>query len=110
MANENNVATIENRTRTFRWLFYMSLAQLLVFFIVPAFIYRAELLVYAEILAAMTLGLIFALFFLVVNVYGLFVDKSRRRLYVSIIVLVTAWVAWSIISWSYIEYMDYLLR
>jgi hypothetical protein len=69
-----------------------------------------KIIIYLEILAALTVGVLFALFFLGVNIYGLFADKHRKRLYIVMIVLMSAWVLWAVISWTYIEYMDYLLR
>ena len=110
MASENTVLAGENRIRTCRWLFYISLLQLLVFFMIPVFIYPAEYLLYLEILAALTLGLIFGLYFLGVNIYGFFVDRSRRVFYTVFIVLIGLWTAWAVISWLFIERMDYLLR
>jgi hypothetical protein len=61
-------------------------------------------------LAVLTVGVLFALFFLGVNIYGFFVDKHRKQLYIIMIVLMSAWVLWAVISWKYIEYMDYLLN
>ncbi|MFC2173521.1 hypothetical protein ACFLU6_12940 [Acidobacteriota bacterium] len=110
MASDNTVVSGENKIRTCRWLFYISLLQLLVFFLVPVFIYPAEYLLYMEILAALTLGLIFGLYFLGVNIYGFFVDRSRRALYTAFIVLIVLWAAWAVISWLFIERMNYLLR
>jgi hypothetical protein len=110
MASENTVLARENRIKTCRWLFYISLLQLLVFFLVPAFIYPARLLLYLEIMAALTLGLIIGLYFLGVNIYGFFVDRSRRALYTAFIVLIGLWMAWAVISWLFIERMDYLLH
>jgi hypothetical protein len=69
-----------------------------------------KIIIYLEILAALTVGVLFALFFLGVNIYGFFMDKQRKQLYVIMIVLMSAWVLWAVISWKNIEYMDYLLR
>ena len=77
---------------------------------IPVVIFPFEFIVDLELLAAMTVGIIFVLFFLAINIYGLFVDKDRLSLYISIIVFLSMWIAWAVISWSYIEYMDYLLR
>lgn len=110
MTGKNEMVTKENKIKTFRWLFYISLLQLLVFFIVPIFIYPMEYLFYLEILAALTLGLVFGVFFLGVNIYGLLVDSRRRRLYIMMTILISAWIVWSVISWWYIQHMDYLLR
>lgn len=110
MTGESNTTLNDYKVKTFRWLFYLSLFQLFVFFLVPLFMFPLEILLYLEILAALTVGLIFALFFLGVNIYGLFVDKRRKKLYIVLIILMTAWILWAFISWLYIEHMDYLLR
>lgn len=110
MTQKEKAVTSEMKVKTFRWLFLISLAQVLAFFIVPVFVLSAKYLLYLELLAALTLGLIFGLFFLGVNVYGLFVDRSRRVLYISFITVIGLWIGWAVVSWSYIEYMDYLLR
>jgi len=110
MTDDNNTAIPEYKIKTFRWLFYISLLQLLVFFTVPILIYPAKLLLYGLILAALTVGVIFALFFLFVNIYGLFVDKNRKPLYIIMVILMSGWITWSVISWLWIEHMDYILR
>ncbi len=108
--DEQNSAIAGYKNKTLRWLFYISSFQLLVFFIVPVLIYPAEFLPYMEILAALTVGVIFALFFLFVNIYGLLVDGGRKRLYITMAILMGCWIVWAVVSWLYIEYMDYLLR
>ena len=99
-----------DRIRACRWLFYTGLFQTAMFFIVPVFIFPARVITYLEILAAMTLGVIFALFFLGVNIYGYFIDKGRRWLYLSLAVILSLWIVWAAVSWAYIEHMDYLLK
>ena len=79
-------------------------------FLVPSLMVPLRLLPYLEILAALTVGVLFALYFLGVNIYGFFVDKQRKRLYVALIVLLSSWILWAVISWAYIERMDYLLQ
>lgn len=101
------------RIKTFRWLFYMSLSPIVVLFLFPVLAFSAapiKVVFWLEMLGALTVGVLFALFFLAVNVYGALVDSRRRRLYVVAIVLMSAWISWAIISWTYIEHMDYLLR
>ena len=110
MTNETNTTISDYKVKTFRWLFYLSLFQLLVFFLVPSFMVPFEILFHLEILATLTVGVLFALFFLGVNIYGLFVDKRRKKLYIGIIIFLAAWILWAFISWLYIEHMDYLLR
>jgi hypothetical protein len=110
MTREPYTILNDYKVKTFRWLFYMSLFQLFVFFLVPTLMVPLKILLSLEILAALTVGVLIALFFLGVNIYGLFVDKRRKKLYTVIIIFMTAWVLWAFISWLYIEYMDYLLR
>ena len=110
MVNECGPVSIENKIKTFRWVFYISSFQLLAFFIVPAFIFPSGFVLQIELISALTLGLVVALFFLLVNVCGLYIDKNRRSLYVSMLVIIGLWILWAAISWLYIERMDYILR
>jgi magnesium-transporting ATPase (P-type) len=113
-ATEHGRTSPKNRVKTLRWLFYISLAQLLAFFVYPAAAMLrsgtpAKLLPYIQILAALTVGLCFALIMLTVSVCCLIVDEKRRTLYLTMSVLMGAWILWAIVSWTYIEHMDYLL-
>ena len=108
MVNENSKEISQNKIKTFRWLFYISLFQLLVCFAVPIILMPIHSLLIIEILIALTIGLLFGLYFMGVCIYGIFVDKSRRRLYIAIVSFVGVWTIWSIITWSYIEHMSYL--
>lgn len=110
MVNECGPVATENKIKTFRWFFYISTLQLLAFFIVPAFIFPGGFVLHIEIISALTLGLVVALFYLLANVCGFYIDKNRRILYLVMIIFVGLWFVWAIISWSYIEHMDYLLR
>jgi len=110
MTSESNSTLQDYKVKTYRWLFYLSLFQLFVFFLVPSLMVPLRILIYLEIIAALTVGVLFALFFLGINIYGLFVDKRRKKLYIGIIIFLTAWILWAIVSWLYIEHMDYLLR
>ena len=104
------MVTTENRLKTFRWVFHINLLQLLAYFIVPAFIFPGRFLLHIELISALTLGLVVGLFFLLVNVCGLYIDKGRRTLYITMVSLVGLWFLWAIITWTYIEHMDYILR
>ena len=106
MANE----APEYKIKTFRWLFYLSCFQIVVFFAVPALIYPASIMFDMEIMAALTVGVLFALFSLLVNIYGLFIDKNRKLLYIIMAAVMSGWILWAAISWMYIEHMDYLLK
>jgi hypothetical protein len=100
----------EYKIKTFRWLFYFSSFQILMLFIVPALVYPASILFSMELMAALTVGMLFALFYLLVSIYGLFIDKSRRPLYIIMTVLAGGWLVWASVSWIWIEHMDYLLK
>lgn len=108
MVNRNDVVTNETRTKTFRWLFYISLFQLLACFIFPVIVFPKQVLFHIEMLNALTVGLLFGIYFLGVNIYGVFIDKRRRPIYVVIITFIGLWTLWTIITWLYIEHMRYL--
>jgi hypothetical protein len=110
MVNENDLGATENKIKTYRWFFYISSIQLLSFFMVPAFVFPGKFVLHIEFISALTLGLVVAQFYLLVNICGLFVDKSRRLLYLLMIIFVGLLFLWAAISWSYIEHMDYILR
>jgi hypothetical protein len=108
MTNEKNAVTNEAQVKTFRWLFYISLFQLLACFTFPVIVFPTQILLHVEILNALTVGLLFGLYFLGVNLYGAFVDRRRRPIYVALIIFVSMWAIWTIITWLYIERMHYL--
>jgi hypothetical protein len=108
MANEKNAVIDEAQVKTFRWLFYISLFQLLACFIFPAILFSTKILFYIEILNALTVGLLFGLYFLGVNLYGTFVDRRRRPIYVALIIFVSMWAIWTTVTWLHIEHMHYL--
>jgi len=107
MVNKNDKVINQNKIKTFRWLFYISLLQLLACFIFPVILFPVQAL-YIEIFIALTVGLLFGLYFLGVNIYGIFVDKRRCPVYIAIIIFVSVWTIWTIITWLYIEHMYYL--
>ena len=78
----------EDKIKTFRWFFYISLIQLVAFFIVPIFIFPGRFILHIELISAMTLGLVVGLFFLLVNICGFYIDKVRRSLYTIMIILI----------------------
>ncbi len=111
MAIKKHTAVNENRIRVFRWLFCFSLLQLLACFAFPLIFFRIRMiktLLVIEFLNALTVGLLFGLYFMAVNIYGLFVDKKWRPLCAAIIVYVSMWTIWAAITWRYIEHMKYL--
>jgi hypothetical protein len=108
---KNDAALLaEKRIGIFRWYFYIALLQLIMYFAVPAFVFPRRFIIDIEIISALTLGMVVCAFFLLVNVLGFFLDKSRRVLYASFLSIMVAYFTWVIISWSFIERMDYLLR
>jgi hypothetical protein len=108
MRDGNNMLTEENRIKTFRWLFYMSLFQLLVCFILPVILFPIQVLLPIELFAALTVGLLFGLYFLGVNIYGIFIDKRRRTIYGVITSIISLWIIWAVYTWLFIDQMDYL--
>jgi len=100
----------EKWIRIFRWHFYIASLQLSLYFIVPALIFPGRLVMDIEVISALSLGIIVCVFFLLVNILGWFLDRGRRVLYASLISLMALYFIWVIISWSFIERMDYLLR
>lgn len=108
MVNENDVVINETRTKTFRWLFYISLFQLLACFIFPAIMFPKQVLFHFEMLNALTVGLLFGLYFLGVNIYGILADRRRRPIYIVMITFVSLWTVWAIVTWLHIEHMHYL--
>ena len=108
MVNRNGMVINENKIKTFRWLFYISLFQLAACFVFPAILFPAKVLLSIELLIALTVGLLFGLYFLGVNIYGFFIDRRRRPVYLGIIIFIGVWAIWTIITWLYIEHMHYL--
>ena len=103
-------ATVNSRSKTFRWYFYIAAAQFLMYFIVPLMIFPGKVIKDVEIVSALTLGTVVGMFFGLTNIAGLILDKSRRILYVIMLSIIAAYLAWVIVSWVLIERMDYLLR
>ena len=107
MTHEYKFISKTDKVKTYRWLFYMSIIPIICLFVFPV---PMKIIFSLEILAALTVGMLFALFFLGINIYGLFVDKQRKPLYIIMLILMSCWLLWAVISWKYIQYMDYLLR
>jgi hypothetical protein len=108
MANKNDIVINESKIKTFRWLFYISLFQLFGCFVFPIILFPIQVLLHIEMLNALTVGLLFGLYFLGVNIYGAFIDKRRRPIYTGMIIFISVWTIWTIITWLYIEHMGYL--
>jgi hypothetical protein len=108
MENNKHATLNENRIKTVRWFFYISLFQLLACFAFPMIILPMRILLPIELFNALTVGMLFGLYFLGVNIYGFIVDERRRSLYMTIIVFICMWTIWTVITWRYIEHMRYL--
>ena len=109
MREDNASAADERWIKTYRWFFYLSLAEVILFFVVPALGFPIDYVPYVLAIAALTLGLLVAVFFLIVNLCGILIDRSRRRLHLMMIAFSTTWLLWAVVTWSYIEHMGYLL-
>ena len=110
MKSCNKTSSTKENIKIFRWLFYLSLFPILILLLVPMLMVPLRFLPYLEVLAVLTVGVLFAAYFLSVNIIGFFIDKQRKRLYMLMIVLMSSWILWAVISWAYIEHMDYLLH
>ena len=111
MSDTKSATMTENRVKALRWFFYFSLFQLLACFAIPVLFFGVasiRTLFVIEHLNALTVGLLFGLYFLAVNVYGLFVDRDRRPWYVVIIIYISLWAIWAAFTWGYIEHIGYL--
>lgn len=108
MARNRHMTLGESRIKAARWLFYLGLFQLLACFAFPAIMFPARVLFTLELLNALTVGMLFGLYFLAVNIYGFIVDRKRRSMYLTIMTLICIWAVWTVITWRYIERMSYL--
>jgi hypothetical protein len=108
MISNGNITLDRNRIKAARWLFYISLFQLLACFAFPAIMFPARILLTIELLNALTVGMLFGLYFLAVNIHGFIIDKERKPMYLTIIGIICIWVIWTVITWRYIERMSYL--
>lgn len=108
MTDGMHMLTEEIRIKSFRWLFYMSFIQLLVCFLFPVVLFPVQVLVPIELFIALTVGLLFGLYFLGVNIYGIFFDKKRRTIYVTVTTIISLWLIWAVYTWLFIDHMYYL--
>lgn len=110
MAEADLMALRARRIRAFRCFFWVSALQVLLFFLVPALTFPVAYVLHVEIISALTVGLVVAVFFGMVNLCGLAVDRRRRLLYGATLVVVGSWLIWAAVSWTFIHRMDYILR
>jgi type III secretory pathway component EscT len=61
-----------------------------------------------ELFIALTVGVVFGLYFWGVNIYGIFIDRKRRFVYVALAVITSLWFVWAVVSWLFIDRMHYL--
>jgi drug/metabolite transporter (DMT)-like permease len=102
--------TSESRVKIYRWYYYLALTQFLLYFMVPMLIFPGRVIKDIEVISALTLGLLLGLFFLLVSVLGLFLDRKRRARYIASASVIAVYFLCAFVSWSYIEHLDFLLR
>lgn len=86
----------------------MSCFQLMVCFIFPVILFPIQVLLPIELFVALTVGLLFGLYSLAVNIYGIFIDKRRQTVYVVLTVIISLWIIWAVLTWVFIDHMHYL--
>ena len=100
----------EDRVKVYRWYYFVALAQLLLYFIVPMFIFPGQVIKDIQVISALTLGSLVGLFFCLVSSVGLFMDRRRRTLYIVSMSIMGLYLSGVFLSWAYIEHLDFLLR
>ena len=107
--NQRRLKT-EARVKTYRWYYYIALTQLMLYFIVPIIIFPGRIVKDVEVISALTLGPVVGLFFLLVSLLGMFLDRERRIAYVVSVSLIAIYLTGVTYSWLYLEQLDFLLR
>ena len=110
MENVEHRSIPDEKAKTFRLYYYIALIQTIMYFIGPVFVFPGRVVKDIEVISALSFGLVFGLFFGLVNILGLFFDRSRRVIYIIILSVIFLYFIWAAVSWSFIERMDYLLR
>lgn len=100
----------ESRVKIYRWYYYLALAQFLLYFIVPIFLFPGRLIKEVEIISALSLGLAVGFFFLLVNVMGLFIDRNRRTVYIISLSIIGIYFTGALVAWSHLERLVSLLN
>ena len=100
----------ENRVKIYRWYYYLALAQFLLYFIVPIFLFPGRLIKDVEIISALSLGLAVGLFFLLVNIIGLLIDRKRRTVYIISLSIIGVYFTGALVAWSRLEHLVSLLN
>jgi hypothetical protein len=108
MMNDKNSLNIEIRIKAFQWLFRLSLFQLIVCFLLPLILFPGQSLLPIELFIALTVGVVFGIYFWGVNIYGIFIDGKRRVVYVVLAIIMSLWFIWVVVSWLFIDQMHYL--
>jgi hypothetical protein len=73
-------------------------------------LFPIQVLLPIEAFIALTVGLLFGLYFLGVNIYGIFIDKRRRTIYVVVTTIISLWLFWAVFTWLFIDHMHYLTQ
>ena len=100
----------DNQIKVYRWYYLFALAQLILYFVVPMIIFPGQVIKDIQVISSLTLGPLVGLFFGLVSLTGLFLDRTRRPLYLVSLAVIVLYLAGVILSWAYIEQLDFLLR
>jgi hypothetical protein len=101
---------VSERIRIYRWFFYLSSLQVFMYFLVPALQLPSRMVFHIELISALTLGNVVVMFFLLVNVGGIIIDRERRSLYTGLLVFVCLWLGLVALTWARLERWEFLLR
>ncbi|MFC1530091.1 hypothetical protein ACFL6R_05175 [Gemmatimonadota bacterium] len=96
--------------KIFRWFFSISSLQVLLYYLVPALLFPSHLVLQIEVISALTLGNVVMVFYLLVNTWGVIIDRERRPLYTGLLVFLCLWFVLVVITWGKLERWEFLLR
>ena len=82
----------------------------MLYFMVPVLIFPGRIIKGVEVISALTFGSLVGLFFFLVSAIGLFLDRGRRVLYIVSLSIIALYLSGVLLSWAYIEHLDFLLR
>ena len=99
-----------SRAIVFRWFFFISALELTMYYVVPALQFPPGYVFHIEVVSALTLGNVVAVFFLLVNIAGVILDRNWRGVYISLLVLSVVWLLLVVVTWSRVERWEFLLR
>ena len=98
-----------NTIRTYRWFFAFSLLEVGMYYLVPALQFPPRYVFHIELISALTLGNVVMVFFLLVNIGGIIIDRERRSLYLGLLVFACLWLGLVVMTWANMERWDFLL-